>query len=516
VNRPRARLAALVVALVLAGAATPARADSSLQRIKKAAALRWGNDAQGGAPYAFQSPMDPNLLIGFEVELADELAKKLGVTARPIQGQWEKLLELLERGDFDVAMNGIEIADEKKRLCSFSRPYYAASEQLTVRRGDTGAPRTLEALRGRRVGTLPGTVAERILQRAGADVRTYENGQDAIYDDLALKRIDGVLLDEPATLYYGAIEPAFEVVAGDFGEVRYGIALPQGDEELRAAIDGAIDSLAHDGTLRAIYERWGLWNARTATLLGDSRPAGQALATSYEAWRSAVGKQPPFWQRVVHRYPKLMPLFARGALITLALSLASMALAVALGLLLAFGRGYGPRPIRWLCVIYVEVVRGTPLLVQLLMIYFGLPELGVKLDPWAAGWLALGLNYAAAEAENYRAGLESVAAGQHEAAWTLGLSRWQTLIHVVAPQAVRVALPPMTNDFIALLKDSSLVALVTITELTKTYLNLASATRDHLGLGAAVAVWYLVIGLPFARLARYSERRLQSRLRRAE
>ena len=479
--------------------------------------LRWGVDSQGGAPYAFQNPMDPNHLIGFEVELADAIAARLDMRARPVLGQWESLLELLARGDFDVALNGIEFSDEKKRVCQLSHPYYVAPEQLTVRRGDHAAPRSLDALRGRRVGTLPGSLAERILWRAGAEVRTYESGQDAIYADLRLGRTDAVLLDEPATLYYGAIEPALEVVDGDFGEVRYVAAVRLGDDALLAALDGAIDGLARDGTLRRIYERWGIWNDRTAALFGDRRPrSALAVATSLEAWRAAVGRQPPFFTRVVRRYPKLMPLFARGAAVTLVLSLLAMSCAVAAGILLAIGRSFAPRPIRWLSLAVIEVIRGTPLFVQLIVVYFGLPEIGLKLPPFVAGWLALSINYAAAEAENYRAGFESVPAGQQEAAWSLGLTRWQAIVHVVAPQALRVALPPMTNDFIALLKDSSLVALVTITELTKTYLNLASATHDHLGLGLVVAAWYLVIGLPFAQLARFAERRLARRLRRIE
>jgi polar amino acid transport system substrate-binding protein len=480
-----------------------------------AGTLRWGVDAQGGAPYAFQDPTDPNHLIGFEVELADALARRLGMKARPVQGQWDTLLDLLGRGDFDVALNGIEASDEKRRVCLLSRPYYVAPEQLTVRRGDANAPRTLEALRGRRVGTLPSSLAEQIAKRAGAEVRTYDSGQDAIYADLKLGRTDAVLLDEPVTRYYGEIEPDLEVVPGDFGEVRYAIAVRLGDEKLRAALDGALEALTHDGTLRAIYERWGLWNMKTAALLGDPNPkASAALATSLEAWRAAVGKQPGFLTRLTTRYPKLMPLFARGAGLTLALSLAAMSCAIFLGILLAVGRSFGPRVVRWLCVAIIELIRGTPLFVQLIVVYFGLPELGVKLPPAVAGWLALSINYAAAEAENYRAGIESIPSGQHDAAWALGLSRWQTIVHVVAPQALRVALPPMTNDFIALLKDSSLVAMVTITELTKTYLNLASATRDHLGLGLVVAAWYLVIGLPFAQLARVTERRMARKLRR--
>lgn len=507
--------ALLALALGLGLQTARAAEPGSLAYVRAGGELRWGADAQGGAPYVFQDPMEPNRIIGFEVELAEALARKLGVRARPVQGQWDQLLDLLGRGDFDVALNGIEIADEKRRVCGLSRPYYVAPERLTIRRGDPTAPRTLAALRGRRVGTLPGSLSERILVHAGADVRGYEGGQNEIFDDLRIGRIDAVLLDEPITRFYGEIDPALEVLPGSFGEVRYAVATRPGARRLLAAIDRALDELARDGTLRAIYERWGLWNAPTAALFGAARPTQPPFAEAYEAWRAAVGKTPPFWQRVLHRYPRMLPLFARGAALTLIIALAAMALAVTLGALLAVGRSWGARPVRWLCTAYIEAVRGTPLLVQLIIVYFGLPELGVRLSPFAAGCLALGLNYAAAEAENYRAGFASVPLGQLEAATTLGLTRWQTIVHVVAPQAVRVALPPVTNDFIALLKDSSLVALVTLTELTKVYLNLANSTRDHLGLGLVVAAWYLVIGLPFARLARLTERRLARRVRRA-
>jgi polar amino acid transport system substrate-binding protein len=192
----------------------------------------------------------------------------------------------------------------------------------------------------------------------------------------------------------------------------------------------------------------------------------------------------------------------------------AMALATALGAGIACARAFAPRPIAVLAALYVEIWRGTPLLVQLILIYFGLPEVGLTLSPFAAGVLALGLNYAAAESENYRAGLLSVPASQMDAARVLGLRRRQALRYIVLPQAVRVSLPPMTNDFIALLKDSSLVSVVTLTELTKTYSMLANATHDHLGLGAVVAAWYLAIGLPFVFLARRLEQRLGRGARR--
>lgn len=501
-----------------AGNETADEAVDTLAVVTARGELHWGADAQGGAPFIFRDPRDPNRLVGFEVDVAAALAAKLGVKPVPQQGQWDRLIELVGRGDFDVAINGIEVSDDKLSSTLLSRPYYIAAERITVRKGDANAPRTLEQMKGRAVGTLPGSLAERILTRVGAVVKTYDGGQDDIYKDLLLKRTDAVLLDDPITQYYGAIEPELEVVPGSFGAVSYAVAMRVGDEKMKRAVDDALASLAADGTLQHIYERWGLWNKETAALFGAKEPAGSALragvAEEWEAWRASMGKKPPFFDRLVHRYPSMMGMFLEGAALTLLVCVLAMMFAIVLGLLIALGRSFAPKPIAALCTLYVEVFRGTPLLVQLTMIYFGLPELGLTLSPFTAGILALGLNYAAAESENYRAGLLSVPPAQLDAARVLGLSTPHALRYVVVPQAARVSLPPMTNDFIALLKDSSLVSLVTLTELTKTYGILASSTRDHLGLGVVVACWYLLIGLPFVFLSRAVEARLGKGARR--
>jgi polar amino acid transport system substrate-binding protein len=476
------------------------------------APLVWGADAQGGAPFVFQDPHDPAQVIGFEVELADLLAAQLGRTGRHQQAPYDKLLELVARGDFDVAINGLEVADEKKRLVELSTPYFATTLKLTVRRDDERAPRSLSALAGRAVGTLPGSLAERTAQRAHADVKTYEGGQDEVYQDLALGRTDAVLLDAPITRYFAEHDARLEVVPGDFGTLQYAIALRRDSPALRVEIDAALERLKADGSLRALYERWGLWNQAAAELLGGD-PLPRSPAPELDRWLAAT-RVPSWGERLKHRYPTMLPLLLQGAALTLVTSVLAMLLAIVLGVSLAVGRRFGPRAIRWLCAGYVEFFRGTPLLIQLTIIYFGLPELGLKLPPFVAGVVALGLNYAAAEAENYRAGLESVPQGQLEAAQVLGLTRTQALRFVIGPQALRVALPPTTNDFIALLKDSSLVSVVTLTELTKTYTSLANATRDHLGLGLVVALLYLLLGLPFASLARWLERRLGRHVKR--
>jgi polar amino acid transport system substrate-binding protein len=384
-----------------------------------------------------------------------------------------------------------------------------------VRKGAADPPRSLAGLAGRVVGTLPGALAERIATGAGATVRTYEGGQDELYGDLAMGRLDAVLLDAPIAHYYADLDERLTSVPGDFGEVRYAVAVRLDEPGRLAAIDAALEGLIRDGTLREVYQRWGVWTPSTEALFGQAPGGPEVAPAEYQRWREAVERLPSFLERLTTRYPRYLALFARGAGLTLATSVAAMALAVALGLLLALARRVPSRLVRAAALAYVEVFRGTPLLVQLTVLYFGLPELGVRLDPFVAGVLALGLNYAAAEAENDRAGLDAVPRGQQEAAEVLGLSPLQALRHVIGPQALRTILPVMTNDFIALLKDSSLVSLVTLTELTKTYTNLASATRDHLGLGLVVAVAYLLLGLPFARLARGLEARASRHLSRA-
>lgn len=194
-------------------------------------------------------------------------------------------------------------------------------------------------------------------------------------------------------------------------------------------------------------------------------------------------------------------------------SVSSMGLAIFVGLFLAIMRLYGPRPLKFLAQSYIELVRGTPLLIQLLIIFYGLPSLGIDFSPFMAGFLGLGLNYAAAEAENYRAGLLAIPRGQAEAAIALGMTRWQALWHVVLPQAFKIVIPPVTNDFIALVKDSSLVSMITLEELTQTYTALRTTYfDDYFGIGIQVALIYLVIGLPFVYFSRWMERRLHGLL----
>jgi polar amino acid transport system substrate-binding protein len=208
---------------------------------------------------------------------------------------------------------------------------------------------------------------------------------------------------------------------------------------------------------------------------------------------------------------RYLPALAGAAFVTIVLSCLSMALAVALGTLVATGRIYGRPLARGALTAYVEVTRGTPVLLQLFVLYYGLSSV-VRLPAFVAALLGLGLNYAAYESEIYRGALQAVPSGQLEAARTLGLSERQVLWFIRGPQAFRLALAPMTNDFVALLKDSSLVSVITVIELTKQTSIFASNVGSWVVPGALCAALYLAMSLPLAHLARRLEQRWKSPL----
>ncbi|MEW6088929.1 MAG: ABC transporter substrate-binding protein/permease [bacterium] len=465
-----------------------------LERIKERGSLIWGADAEGGAPYIFPDPGNPEQYIGFEVDLAEAIANKLGVKAKHGQNAWDGLVPALERGDFDIAMNGIEITDQRKEKILFSKPYYVYVEQLVVRKEEEKI-NDVNDLKGKKVGTLSGTVAQDILQNlGGVDVRIYP-GQVEPYEDLAIGRIDAVLLDLPIAAFYGKPNPKLKYAGKPMGEGLYGICIRQEDEDLKIKIDEILAELLKSGELKKIYEKWDLWN--------------DAQDKLFEKIQVESGYADLEKSRKAPVYTFLPSLF-KGAGITIVVSVVSMALAVTIGLFLTLIRLYGRPPLTYLSTAYIEIYRGTPLLIQLYIIYYGLPNIGISLSPILAAFIGLGMNYAAYEAELYRAGISAIPKGQMEAALSLGMSRNLAIRKIILPQALKIALPGITNDFIALFKDSSLVSIIAMVELTKTFSIHAASTLRYFELGLITALLYFGMSYPLSIMAR----RLEGRLKR--
>lgn len=192
---------------------------------------------------------------------------------------------------------------------------------------------------------------------------------------------------------------------------------------------------------------------------------------------------------------------------TLLITVCAFALSLAIGLLLAFGRVSSSAFIRFLAATYINVLRGVPLLVLIFFVYFGLGAL-VNLDRFLAGVLAVGACYGAYTAEIFRSGISAIEHGQYEAAQSLGMTRWQTMRYIILPQALRIAVPPIGNEFIACLKDSSLVSIIGLRELTRAGRDYAAQSFLDFQTWLTVGAVYLMLTLLFTRLVRYVERRL--------
>jgi polar amino acid transport system substrate-binding protein len=469
--------------------------------------LTWAGDPEGGAPFVEADPAHPDKLVGFDVDIAELIAAGLGRTPRFININFSSIDQSINRGDADIGFSGIEDTAARRAALAVTIPYYEFREVLSVRDADAARLQTLRDLSGKRVGTLGGTIAYDILVRAereyGVQAVSYDDDVHP-FSDLIVGRLDGVVLDNVLAERRRRTIPGFTVQPQTIAVSHYVGVLSERNRALRDAVSDILKRAMRDGSLERILRRWNVWN--------DDQPHLYARLLASEQVPPVVGgpglenvvgaDRVSAWEAAVRYFPSLLQ--ASG--VTIVLSCLSMALAVALGVLIATGRVYGARPVRSVLTGYVELIRGTPILLQLFVLYYGMAA-AIRLPAFAAALLGLALNYAAYESEIYRGALLAVPVGQLEAARILGLSETQVLTLVRGPQAFRLALAPMTNDFIALLKDSSLVSVLTVLELTKQTQIFATNLGGWFIPGTLCALLYLAMSLPLSAVAR----RLESR-----
>ncbi len=197
--------------------------------------------------------------------------------------------------------------------------------------------------------------------------------------------------------------------------------------------------------------------------------------------------------------------------LTIYLSFLSFLVALFIGVIIGTSRALGvPKIVEWIMVCYMEIFRGTPLLVQLFFIYYGLPQVGIAMSAHQAAILGLSLNFGAYMSEIVRSGVLAIDKGQHEAARALGMNSWIRLRYIIYPQALRITLPPLTNTYAAILKDSSLVSVLSITELTRAGQLIYVRTYEPFEIYLTLALFYFVMTFSISRLSRLLEKRLSS------
>ena len=511
------------------------KAYDALDAIRKRGTLIWGADQEGGGPFVYPNPENPEALVGFEVELAELIAAHLGVKAEFAQGQWDKLPDIMERGDIDIVLNGYEWTPNRAERYGLSIPYYIYELQLLGKVADDSLTSWDDLLqpvdgRPRKVSVLGGTAAQDYVEQFGKgaiDLALFDGATDAMEaTELGLSDVDANLQDLPVWTFYGEGYKRLRPIGPAVGRGYYVVMTRTADTDLLKAVNEAILKALQDGSLREIFTRYRMWNETQAArgletnsnggFVGSLISGAQTQQELAEAEANSFEKSSGWaviWQRG--------GLLIDAAGMTVLLSVVAMPLAVLIGLLIALARLYGPAWLRIPAAFYVELVRGTPLVLQLYLIYFLLPKfldmlfpgMGLSINAFSAAVLGLAINYSAYEAEISRGGIKSIPKGQMEAAMSLGMSKSLALRRIIVPQATRLVLPPMTNDFIALFKDTAVCSVITVVELSKMYYIQARSAGAIVELGLLTAFLYLAMSYPLSLLTNRLEKNLSQERR---
>jgi polar amino acid transport system substrate-binding protein len=428
---------------------------------------------------------------------------------------------LLETKKVHVVLNGYEWTPARAAAMEATIPYYVYGLQFMAR-ADDGGLKSLDDLGTpgpngkRRIGVLGGSASEDyVKQRWGEAVVVVSfDGNTEAMGDVSVGRLDATVADTPTAAFYLPKYAKLRKLGAPVGKGYYVVYARKGDAALVAALNAALIRLFRAGTLEAIYRRYGIWDenqAELAALIDAGKFYGFAKEVLAEPAKPGAGAAKPEEpaRSAVPGFVDSIWILVQAAGMTVILTLLAFPLAMALGLGVALGRVYGPDWLKPALTVYVEFLRGTPVMLQLFFIFYFLPVVGVNIPAFWCAILGLAVNYSAYESEIYRAALLSVPKGQMEGGMALGLSRGRALRHVVVPQATRFAIPPAINDFIAMFKDTSVCSVITIVELTKQFTILSRSDPAAIAwLMAATAALYILMSYPTSLAARRLEKRL--------
>ncbi|MCA2683714.1 MAG: ABC transporter permease subunit [Microcystis sp. M038S2] len=427
-------------------------------------------------PFEFQQG---GQLTGFDIDLMRAIGKEADLNIDFRNLPFDGIIPALQARTVEAAISGMTITSERAQAISFSRPYFRAGLAIAVRE-DNRTIKNFEDLKGKRIAVQIGTTgALEATKIPGATVSQFDSAALAL-QELINGRVEAVVNDKPVTLY--AIKQAglrgVKVVGELLTEEFYGIALPKNSPYLQL-INDALGRVIESGQYDAIFRQW----------FGEKPPELPLVAPALKNLQESSFN----WGELFYN------LIFKGVPWTILLTVLSFLFGLIGGTLVAIAL---ISPYKWLkiiCRIYVDFFRGTPMLVQLFLIYFGLPglfrEIGlnIDLDRLPAALFALSLNVAAYLAEIMRGGIQSIDNGQWEACSSLGMSPMQTMREVIFPQAFRRMLPPLGNEFITLIKDTSLAAVIGFEELFRQGQLMVATTYKAFEIYIAVAVVYLVL-----------------------
>jgi L-cystine transport system substrate-binding protein len=427
-------------------------------------------------------------LAGYDVDVAKAVGDKLGVKVEFVETPWDSIFAALGANRFDMVANQVTISPERKSKYDMSDPY-AIGEGVIVTRADDNSITDLDDLKGKVAAETATSNWAQVARDAGATVEVVEGFTQAI-KLLNQGRVDLTINDSLAVYAYLAETGDTSVkIAGTTGQKSEQGFAARKNSGLLPDLNKALDELRDDGTLAEISQKYLRANASG----GVERPEGAQVKS---AW-ALIGEN--LWPMAKAAVTKTIPLtvisFVIGLVIALAVALARLSPNVVL-----------TNAAR----LYISIIRGTPLLVQLFIVFYALPEFGVKIDPFPAAVIAFSLNVGGYAAEIIRSAIQSIPKAQWEAAQTIGLNYVSALRRIILPQAARVAVPPLSNTLISLVKDTSLASTILVTELLRTAQIAAAPTFEFFALYGTAAAYYWVICLVLS----FFQGRLEHRLER--
>ena len=453
--------------------------------VRSAGVLRVGTEGVY-APFSYHDPATGQLT-GYDVDVARAVADKLGVNVEFVETPWDSIFAALEANRFDVVANQVTITPERQQLYDLSDPY-AIGEGVIVTRADDDSITSLDDLAGRTAAQSTTSNWAQVARDAGARVEAVEGLTQAMAL-LSQGRVDVVVNDSLSIYAYLAEtnDTAVKIAATTGERSEQGFAARK-DSGMLPELNRAIGELKADGTLAEISQKYLRANASG----GQDAPPTQPRSTM---------------QLVLDN---LWPLAKAALTMTIPLTIISFIVGLVIALAVALARLSPNVVLTNLARFYISIIRGTPLLVQLFIVFFALPEFGVRIDPFPAAVIAFSLNVGGYAAEIIRSAIQSIPKGQWEAAETIGLDYAGALRRIILPQASRVAVPPLSNTLISLVKDTSLASTILVTELLRQAQIIAAPTFEFFALYGTAAVYYWVICLVLS----FSQGRIEHRLER--
>lgn len=460
-------------------------------------------------PFEMQSE-DGTGLQGFDIDLMNAIGAVMGVTIEFEGLPFDGIIPALQSNTIDAAISGITITAERAQSVAFSSPYFKAGLAIAVRENNTDID-SFEDLENRKIAVQIGTTGAMEAQKIpNANIIEFDSAVLTL-QELVNGKVDAVVNDGPVTLY--AIKEAglkgVKVVGELVTEEFYGIAFPQNSPN-QQLVNNGLFRILENGQYKSIYQKWFAGDPPQLPLIAPAMIGSVTPTTGTvevpDQPVSTTGQQSVFMQ--------LITKLPQGALLTIILTSFSVFFGLIGGSLIAFGLISPSKILRILCRFYVEFFRGTPMLVQLFIIYFGLPALfqGIglqwSLDRFPAAIAALSLNVAAYLAEIIRGGIQSIDPGQWEACQSLGMNPIQTMQEVIFPQAFRRILPPLGNEFITLIKDTSLTAVIGFVELFRQGQLIVASTYQAFEVYIMVALFYLLLTSVTSFIFKYLEKRM--------